>query len=347
MEVTVNETSKKQDATKKNDDIAKAVLQNVHTVEEHSGSGNADTSGSISSEEIGCIIKQLPERLTKKAAEVAMRINPSNAPIFEMMSSMSDVVSDPQFLTILVSRYWGPVSRRLAVSFMQSSSADLRKRILTHMNAWTRTAGISFYQTTGSGHVRISTDPGGFWSYLGTDILLIPANQPTINLEGFTMKTPESEFMRVIRHETGHILGLPHEHMRQELVNRIDPQKAYDYFWRTQGWNQAMVDQQVLTPLSEISILGTPADQTSIMCYQLPASITRDGRPITGGVDINDVDYAFAARIYPKTPPFQPKLTSVSAGASLNVEQWFENDDIADQEIERMAQDTIVKPNED
>src|SRR5207248_2959407 len=105
------------------------------------------------------------------------------------------------------------------------------------------------------------------------------------NLQGFTMSTPESEYKRVVRHETGHTLGFPHEHMRRALVARIDPEKAYEYFERTQGWPRSVVDQQVLTPLDETSLMGTPADETSIMCYQLPGSITRDGRPIIGGLD--------------------------------------------------------------
>jgi hypothetical protein len=122
-----------------------------------------------------------------------------------------------------------------------------------------------------------------------------------MNLDGFTMSTPEREFKRVIRHEAGHTLGFPHEHMRREIVARIDRQKAYDYFLRTQGWSPAMVDQQVLTPLDERSIFGTaPADQISIMCYQLPGLITKDGRPILGGNDVNTTDRAFARRIYPQ-----------------------------------------------
>ena len=90
-----------------------------------------------------------------------------------------------------------------------------------------------------------------------------------MNLQDFTMNTPESEYRRVIRHEIGHTLGFPHEHMRQELIARIDRNKAYDYFLRTQGWNRAMVDAQVLTPLDQ-KYLWHAADQTSIMCYQLP-----------------------------------------------------------------------------
>ena len=97
------------------------------------------------------------------------------------------------------------------------------------------------------------------------------------------MNTRESEYHRVVRHETGHTLGFPHEHMRRELVARIDPQRAYAYFLATQGWDRAMVDAQVLTALDDASIFGTPADQDSIMCYQLPGQITVDGQPIRGG----------------------------------------------------------------
>jgi hypothetical protein len=208
--------------------------------------------------------------------------------------------ANPAFIAALTSKYWGPQPRRLTVSFIESTPADLRARILSHMNAWTKTAGVSFVETRSGGQVRISRQGSGYWSYLGTDILLIPSNRPTMNLQRFTMSTPESEYRRVVRHETGHTLGFPHEHMRAALVAKIDPQKAYDFFLRTQGWDRQTVDQQVLTSLDERTLLRTPPDQTSVMCYQLPGSITRDGRPILGGNDINVTDFAFAGQIYPK-----------------------------------------------
>ena len=207
---------------------------------------------------------------------------------------------DPQRISVYTSKYWGRSERILTVSFMETTPADLRARIISHMNAWTKTGGISFVETSGTGQVRISRSMDGYWSYLGTDVLLIPKNRPTMNLQSFTMNTSESEYKRVIRHETGHTLGCPHEHMRKALVAQIDPQKAYDYFWRTQGWDKATVDAQVLSSLDEKSLMATPPDQTSIMCYQLPGSITRDGKPILGGTDINATDYAFIGTIYPK-----------------------------------------------
>lgn len=248
-----------------------------------------------------CTPKSLPQSLLVAAAKTATDINPVNAPMMGPMASLgADFVLEPLQIAVLTAKYWGPTPRRLSVSFMESTPSALRDRIIGHMNAWNQKCGVQFVGTNGLGQVRISRAPGGYWSYLGTDIFHIPQNRQTMNLQNFTMNTPESEFKRVVRHETGHTLGFPHEHMRRQLVALIDRQKAYDYFLRTQNWSQAMVDAQVLTPLDDQSIMGTAPDQTSIMCYQLPGAITKNGQPIIGGVDINATDYAFAARIYPK-----------------------------------------------
>ena len=269
-----------------------------------------------------CSVKSLPSRLHAKAAQTAIKVNPVNAPL-RMPLGRSFGIAAPLRLTLDTGRYWGPSPRMLTVSFMEDTPADLRARIVSHLNAWTLTAGISFHETADTGQVRISRGEGGYFSYLGTDVLLIPQSHQTMNLEAFTMNTPEEEFRRVVRHEAGHTLGFPHEHMRAELVARIDPQSAYDYFLRTQGWDQQTVDEQVLTPLDEESIFGTPADQDSIMCYQLPGEITIDGDPIRGGIDINATDYAFAGTIYPKLSFFP------SGPEMMAADDWAESEDVA------------------
>ncbi len=271
--------------------------------------------------EFSCTLKTLPKRLLAKAAEKAVQINPVNGLMFGRVAEVApDLPTDPARIAVLVQKYWGPTPRRLTVSFTESAAANLRARIISHLNAWTRAGCIEFVATQGTGQVRISRGPGGYYSYLGTDVLLIPRNRQTMNLQGFTMNTPESEFKRVIRHEAGHTLGFPHEHMRRELIARLDRAKTYAYFLRTQGWDRATVDAQVLTPLEERSIRGTTnADQDSIMCYQLPGEITRDGRPIRGGNDINPLDYAFCGRIYPR--PGREQLAEQE-------EDWAETEDV-------------------
>jgi hypothetical protein len=273
---------------------------------------------------LGCSVKALPNRLQSKAALYARMTNPVNGPLREPLPGRNPL-PQVQRLTIFTSKYWGPAARTLSVSFMETAAADLRARIVSHMNAWSVEAGVSitFAETAGTGDVRISREPGGYYSYLGTDVMLIPPTVQTMNLEAFSMTTDESEYRRVVRHETGHTLGFPHEHMRRELVDRIDPQKAYSYFLQTQGWDSQTVDEQVLTALDEADILGTPPDQDSIMCYQLPGSITKDGEPIRGGLDINATDAAFAGTIYP-TAPYVPPTVPDDVG-----DAWPASEDVS------------------
>jgi cell wall-associated NlpC family hydrolase len=245
----------------------------------------------------------LPPELQIAAALEAVRENPANRP-----RTAGGVVLPREELAVVTSRYWGPGGVDLSVQFLDSPAADLRAKILQYANLWASrgNVNIKFRETKGRGDIRLARTRGdGYWSYVGTDIRSIPANQPTLNLDSFTMATPDSEFLRVVPHEFGHSAGFPHEHMRGELVSLLDPEKTIAYFGQHYGWSADETEQQVLTPLSEASIRGTPhADATSIMCYQIDGSCTKSGQPIPGGLTIDDSDYDFAAKLYPvATPP--------------------------------------------
>ena len=252
-----------------------------------------------------CVVRYLPPADRKRSIDKAFELWPGNLP--EGYIDKPDLDGERAALDIF--RYWGEQRVQLTVGFLDTSDAALRRRILAHMNAWNETARIQFVESDIDAQVRIArftaaeADPGydGYWSNLGTDILLVPPDKPTMNLEAFTMNTPDAEFQRVVRHEAGHTLGFPHEHMRKELINRLDPAKVIAWYGASQGWSPEVVRAQVLTPLQEASIRGmADADDTSIMCYQIPGDLTLDGVAIPGGLDINDNDRAFAACVYPK-----------------------------------------------
>ena len=249
----MNDSEKKlRDAMLKIAAAAQAAVETGQYMDDDNGHpyGESTAGYSRGGKNAHCSIKQLPGRLVQKAAKTAVSINPTNRVNFgPLRHGGPGSVLPPAAIAVLVGKYWGPQPRQLTVSFLDGGPNDLRGRIIEHMNAWNQTAGISFVETSGVGNVRISRNLAGYWSYLGTDILHIPSDRPTLNLQGFTMNMPESEFHRVVRHEAGHTLGFPHEHMRAELVAMIDPQKAYDFFLQTQGWDRQTVDQQVLTPL--------------------------------------------------------------------------------------------------
>ncbi|WP_174285223.1 peptidase M12 [Sphingomonas bacterium] len=286
---------------------------------------------------IACSPRHLPDDLLIASGRVARRENPRNHPI--AINRLKTL--DPSFqitaehIAVLATKFWRTKGLRLTVGFIDTPDKGLPERILGHMNAWSDTADVTFVlytadeqarqraagTDTGEAQVRIALKKGdGHWSYLGTDILLAQPGQPTMNLDGFSMTTAESEFFRVVRHETGHTLGCPHEHMRKDLIDDIDPAKAIPFYEQSQGWTRDQVVQQILTPISEGSLWGTgAADGHSIMCYQIPGSLTLSGNPIPGGTDIDASDRAFIALVYPKgagnvaNPPATTAVTAVTA----------------------------------
>jgi len=266
--------------------------------------------------EIMCSPRILTDKQLIESARHAIERNPMNSVNMVMAGRalLADGVDDAEYevdplrLALLASKYWGR-DPRLTVGFLGRTPPDLIRRIMSHLNAWGhRGSGIQFVYTrnTKAAQVRINRERhndaryNGYWSYLGTDIELYegPYGQ-TMNLQGFTMGTPESEYKRVVRHEAGHALGFNHEHKRSEILDRINHEKAYEYYKRTNGWNKSVVDAQVLSPLTGHHVSTPFADPSSIMAYRIPSSILNPGaQPVPGGNDINDYDYDFVRQIY-------------------------------------------------
>lgn len=273
------------------------------------------------------IIACRPRTLSREREELARRrsieINPENAETERRLVRLDGGRrGGERRLVLMRGTRWPKAGVLLSVQFLDTKSKELRRHILKHMNAWNKTANIKFVETDGTGLVRITRrddkDWGGFWSLVGTDILGVEdPEEPTMNLEGFTMNKAEPEFRRVVRHEAGHTLGFDHEHLRGEFVSRIDVEKAVAYYAQPPNeWDEEETHAQVLTPLEKKSTLGTTvADPLSIMCYHVPAEITMDGKAIPGGVNINKRDFEFAGKVYPKTgkPPPPPKVTAAAA----------------------------------
>lgn len=253
-----------------------------------------------------CTIKMLPKEKWQTAAARAVAFNHFNAPAIHQFQRAVVGRSIPvEKLAVLTTKYWGIGGVRLTVGFLDTPAAELRRKILRHMNAWGQHCNVKFIASAVDPMVRISrSSPApddGYWSYLGTEIMEVEKNEPTMNLDGFTMKTEDAEFYRVVRHEAGHTLGFPHEHSRIEIVQGIDHKKAFAYYKREEGWTRKNVMEQVLTPEDVSALIATAKpDPKSIMCYWLPGEIMKNGKEVAGGADISKRDAKFAAGIYPK-----------------------------------------------
>lgn len=261
----------------------------------------------------GCTIKQVPDEMLVAAAADAILENPANAPIasFAALMGAGEAVLDPQRLAVMTQKYWGSKGVKLTVSFLDNPNAATRAKVLKYANEWGKHANVSFTETASGGDVRIARASDGYWSYLGTDVRSIPRSQATMNLQGFTERTSDAEYARVVIHEFGHTLGFPHEHARPAVLALLDESKTIKYFRQTQGWDERTVRAQILTPLNERTLLGSNPEVGSIMCYDFPGQCTKSGKPIMGGADLTATDKSTVGSLYPKAvdPPPPPPPT--------------------------------------
>jgi hypothetical protein len=266
---------------------------------------------------MACRDRQLPFDLALQAGRMAARINPANeTPQFALNNLAAQfgisLPIHPEHTALLNSAYWGVKGVHCTVGFLERVPADFQQHFLMHANAWGQYANVVF-SLAGPGEVpmvRVTCRGDGYWSYLGPQILSIPADQPTMSLQDFDRGMPESEWRRVVRHEVGHTLGLLHEHALPEIIALLDPEAVIADFMATQGWSRQMIIEQILTPPAPGSYRSRKPNANSIMCYQFAAKDTRNRQPIPGGLDITPDDGAFVGSLYPRASGLQPMTSA-------------------------------------
>jgi hypothetical protein len=273
-----------------------------------------------------CKDVHLPFDLALQSGRFAERINPANAVPQHSINRLSTEFGvhlpiHPEHTALLNSAYWGVRGIECTVGFLENVTDEFKQHFLAHANAWSQYANVHF-KLAGPGEpamLRVTCRGDGFWSYLGPQILSIPAGQPTMCLQDFDKGMPESEWRRVVRHEVGHTLGLLHEHMLPEIIALLDPEAVIADFMASQGWPRQMVVQQILTPPAPGTYRASKTSVHSLMCYQFSARVTRNHQPIPGGFDITPEDGAFVGSLYPKVAGLEPMTYNDILSAIIDV----------------------------
>jgi hypothetical protein len=198
-------------------------------------------------------------------------------------------------------------------------------------NWWTPHVNLNFVVSNDpDAEIRIAFDPDdGAWSYLGTDCLGIPRNQPTMNL-GFQDGGTSG-------HEFGHTIGLGHEHQNPE--GGIEWNEAVvirDLSGPPNSWTPDQIRHNVLDKYSVDNVRGTRFDAHSIMLYFFPPEWTLNGIGTEANEVLSETDKAFAALMYPKPGPTAgPTRLQVGAGSmSASIGQPGEEDLFAFEVVE-------------
>lgn len=202
------------------------------------------------------------------------------------------------YIALVYEKKWMP-GRTLKIAFLGTPNQQVREKIINYSRQWLQHVNLKFDFVDGSnGDIRISTEPGGSWSYIGTDATLIPANEATMNYGWLTPDTPDEEYGRVVLHEFGHALGAIHEHQHPEAGIPWDRPNVYAYYARM-GWNKEQVDNNIFAKYEGIQLNSSSYDRASIMHYAVPNQLTVGDWEIGWNTDLSDLDKLFMRKQYP------------------------------------------------
>lgn len=213
---------------------------------------------------------------------------------------------NPMAAVLLRSKMWQN-GREITIGFLDGDT-KLQALVREQADTWMKYINLKFVWVTdaANANIRITFNRGGSWSYLGTDNLSISKPKPTMQYGWLTETSKPDEIRRVVVHEFGHMLGLGHEQGHPTGNIPWDKPKVYDYYRRTNGWDEATVNSQVFAVYSTGQTNFSSYDRFSIMHYSIPAELLTDASKAVGwNTSLSPTDIAFMQQQYPKAvaPP--------------------------------------------
>jgi hypothetical protein len=135
---------------------------------------------------------------------------------------------------------------------------------------------------------------------VGTDALVIPLSQPTMNFGWLTRATPNDEYARVVTHEFGHALGFIHEHQNPATDIPWDKEAVYSFYAGPPNfWTREQVDINLFTRYSADITQFSDFDPASIMLYPIPNEFTIGDFEVGWNKAPSETDKRFSASLYP------------------------------------------------
>jgi hypothetical protein len=248
-----------------------------------------------------CIDALLPAEKQAEAAQAAIAENPANVPVVHYRPGVGvgDVPVDE--LALLVAKQWQN-GRTLRVRFLDGDPV-IQQRLQPFAHEWSKHANITLdFGDDPDAEIRISfKERGRSWSNLGTDALVIPKNEPTMNYGWLTRNGPDVEYSRVVIHEFGHALGCIHEHQNPGAAIPWDKEAVYRYYAGPPNrWTRAMVDHNLFRRYSAEQTNASAFDPESIMLYAISNDLTVGDWEVGWNSVLSQGDKAFIGAIYPK-----------------------------------------------
>jgi TIR domain len=189
----------------------------------------------------------------------------------------------------------------LSVGFLEGEPS-VRWEVVKTASEWMEHANLRFvFGNRADACIRISFQEAGSWSLIGTDALIVPQNQPTINLGWLNTNTSAEEVRRVVLHEFGHVLGLVHEHQIANALIPWNTEAVYRFYAGPPNfWTKQEVEAMMFQKYErDYFPLEKDFDPQSIMLFPINRELTDGSFQVGVNNTLSDGDKAFVKKLYP------------------------------------------------
>ncbi|PGK30640.1 hypothetical protein CN907_27585 [Bacillus anthracis] len=249
-----------------------------------------------------CVIITPQKEKLRESISFAINERADNAsPSVEMENfSSSTHESDVLELALTTRKLWKN-GRTLNVRFLNGDT-DVQEKIMHWAKEWEKYANIKFsFDNNPNAEIRVSIGGDDLsWSTVGTDALTVQKEEATTHFGWLTPTTPDDEVSRVVLHEFGHVLGCIHEHQNPDAHIHWDKDAVFDYFRRTQGWDDKTIEHNIFETESASSTNFSKFDKDSIMLYSFPPELTTDHKGTPMNRSLSKTDKEFMEKMYPR-----------------------------------------------
>jgi hypothetical protein len=246
-----------------------------------------------------CTDRILPLDQAVEAARTAVRENPENIPVAIVRPLLGVPEPTPSELALITGKKWN-VGRTLRIRFVDGAN-ELQTRVASVAQEWSQYANIGLqFGSAANAEIRIAFEPGGSWSYIGTDALSIGQSEQTMNFGWLTPSSTDDELGRVVRHEFGHALGAIHEHQSPAANIPWDRDAVYRYYsGPPNNWTREQIDQNIFQRYSTTLTNFSAFDRNSIMLYAIPNQLTTGDYEVGWNRVLSSTDKQFMRTQYP------------------------------------------------
>lgn len=202
-------------------------------------------------------------------------------------------------------KYWEK-GKVLKINFLDGNT-ELIEFVKQVAKEWVNVSDVDlnyeFVSDALASDIRVSFVGNASWSFIGTQALEIPKDEPTINLGSIKYMEDLKDKRFAVLHEFGHVLGLIHEHQSPGIHDEWNWDEIFKTYQTNFDWTEETTKETINRNLETMNTDDTfyknkIFDPASVMLYNFPSNFFKKPIQLIKTDELSEGDLELVKNIY-------------------------------------------------